>query len=66
MTGQPATLQELVAIWRRRASDREETAVRLGRSTIEGRIMQADAAAVRQCVAELLSTLTGLGPGPVG
>lgn len=56
----PETLGDLVAIWRRRASDRDDSAVRLGRTSIEGRILQADAAAVRQCIAELLQLMTGL------
>jgi hypothetical protein len=55
------SFDELIATWRRRAEDRADTAARMGRATIEGRIMQADAAATLQCVNELLAVLTGMG-----
>lgn len=55
MTGEP--LIALRALWLRRASDREETAVRLGLATMEGRVMSASAAETRQCLAELLEVL---------
>jgi hypothetical protein len=55
MTGEmPLSVRELLIMWRRRAQDREDSAhQQWGMSTIEERIMAADAAAVRQCIAEL-------------
>lgn len=62
MTGEqrPDRLGDLIAVWRRRIADREDTAQRMGLATIEGRIMQVDAAATRQCMNELLQLMTGL------
>jgi hypothetical protein len=57
----PETLGDLVAVWRRRAADREAAARRLSPLGLcESRVMQADAAAVRQCANELLQLMTGL------
>ena len=47
------TMRDLISRWERRASDREETARRFGVTTIEGRIMQAVALQLRECIAEL-------------
>ena len=44
---------ELLALWRRRAEDRENTARRLGPDLYEGRIMMATAAEIRACIHEL-------------
>jgi hypothetical protein len=49
----PESVRELLVMWRRRAADREASAIRFGPDMYEGRIMAADAAAVRQCIAEL-------------
>jgi len=46
-------IDELLTEWRTRADQREASARRMGTMTIEGRILQADAGAVRQCIAEL-------------
>jgi hypothetical protein len=51
-------------MWRRRAADRVQSAVRLGRTTMEGRILLADAAAIRQCAAELTAALAQGQPPP--
>ena len=47
------TKEDLITRWKRRAADREDTARAFGISTIEGRIMQATAQAIRECIAEL-------------
>lgn len=65
MTGQrPETLDQLITLWKRRADDRQATARVMGLTTIEGRIMQADAAAVAQCTAELVRVLSDEGWNP--
>ena len=62
MTGpRPETLDDLIATWRRRAEDRQHTARKFGLDTVEGRIMQVDAAAIDQCTNELLHVLTAEG-----
>ena len=62
-SGRPDTFDDLLSTWRRRAEDHETSAKRFGLATYEGRVMQADAAAVRLCIKELLGLLTDLGPG---
>ena len=52
-----SNVEALLAVWRRRAADRVASAVRVGRTTMEGRVLLADAAAIRQCAEELREAL---------
>ena len=54
MTGEPPTVRELIQIWQQRADDHQERANRLG-PTISGRLEAVEAAAIRQCIADLLT-----------
>jgi hypothetical protein len=55
MTGPAPTIAELLVQWRDRADHLESLSRQLGADTVEGRVLTAAAAAVRECTGELES-----------
>lgn len=49
----PRTVRDVLIVWRRRAEDRATKAAQAGPDVCEGRVLNAAAAEIRQCIAEL-------------